>query len=272
MPKLIGAFRLKNESNFIEKTLLEACNYCDEIAIVDDWSDDLTIDIVSQVCYSAKIPYRIIKSPDKKYHEGRDRNLLLKIVNEMSGEWCIQIDADEVYEREFVKNIRDYINLGVDIIWVYATHMWSLEETLWYTVNTFRVDSGWSSSFLEDGTGIQNERPALFKVKYPQFRSSALRDHGHLCPKDLVKSSNFFHSRKIFAHFGYATPKLADKKCIRHGSIPAVTEEEINGVNYLPGWEPDDFNSKIAVNIFKNEWLNRNKVKLKKLERKIWSD
>jgi len=269
MPKIIGAFRLKNESNFIEKTLLEACNYCDEIAIVDDWSDDLTIDIVSQVCYSAKIPYRIIKSPDKKYHEGRDRNLLLKIVNEMNGEWCIQIDADEVYEQNFIKSINNYIKTSNDVIWVGVTHMWSLEEKNWYDVNTFRIDSGWSTQFLNDGIGIQHFRPALFRVLPNFLTSSSVRDHGYLCPNALINSSNSLYTDKIFAHFGYATPHLVESKCERHGTIPAVTEEEVLGVNYKPGWKPENFNELAATSEFKRVWLDKN-VELKKMTRKIW--
>jgi hypothetical protein len=75
----------------------------------------------------------------------------------------------------------------------------------------------------------------------------------------------------IFAHFGYAIPSLVEKKCIRHGNIPAVMPEEVNGANFEPGWQPKDFNSNVAINIFKNEWLKKDGVKLKKLMRKVWS-
>ena len=270
MPKLIGALRVKNEEFFLEKTINEVCQYCDELAFIDDNSEDKTIEIINDVCYKNKTPHRIIKSPDKRFHEGRDKNLLLELVYEMKAEWCLAFDADEVYEYNFVKNIPQYIKDKFDVIWVGATHLWSIEKKLlWHEVNTFRIDNGWSTSFLEDGTGIQHNRPALFKI-YPQLKSGSLRDHGYTCPKELWYSNNCLFSKKIFAHFGYATQSLIEKKCIRHGNIPAVTKEEVDGANYEPGWQPENFNSEAAVNSFKNEWLKKDEVKLKKLSRKIW--
>lgn len=268
MPKLVGALRVKDDEIFLEKTINEVCKFCDEFAVIDDNSKDRTIEIIEDTC---KIPHKIIKTPDDRFHEGRDKDLLLNLVHEMKAEWCLAIDADEVYEQDFVIKVPSYIKADVDVVYVGATHLWSLEEKLWYTVDTFRYDSGWSTSFFSDGTGIQHNRPALFKIYPNQKKSGSLRDHGYLCPKKLLSSENCFLSDKIFAHFGYATPSLIEKKCIRHGNIPAVTQEEVDGANFEPGWQPEKFNSEAAVNEFKKVWLKKDGVQLKKLSRRIWS-
>jgi len=270
MPKLVGALRIKDEEIFLPKTLQEACGYCDEFAIINDWSSDKSIEIISEICYSNRIPFRLIKSCDKRYHEGRDRDQLLQLAVEMKANWCIQIDADEVYECEFVKNIQDFLKFKVDVIWVGITQMWSLENRKWNEVDTFRVDDGWTTSFYEDGTGIQHERPALFRVYNTFTKSGSLRDHGYLCPKELWGLEHSFYCRKVLAHFGYATPTLIEKKCIRHGSIPAVTQEEIEGTNYEPDWKPEFFDKDAAIKTFRKEWLKKS-IELRKLTRKIWS-
>jgi len=270
MPKLVGALRVKNEELFLERTIEQACSYIDELAILDDFSTDKTIEIISRICYKCSTPYRIIYSPDKRYHEGRDRDLLLNLVHEMNADWCIQIDADEVYERNFADSVKKYMSMNIDVVWIGVCQMWSVDEKPWYDVTTFRTNNGWSTSFYHDGIGIQHNRPALFRIYESQRKSGSARDHGYLCPIELHDSNKCLYPLQIFAHFGYATPSLIKKKCERHGNIPPVTKEELEGTDYGLDYNPENWNPTEAIKAFEKEWLQVDNVDLKELNRKIW--
>jgi len=276
MPKLIGAFRVKNDAEFLKKTVPEACRYCDEIVAVDNWSDDDSIQVIIESCKKSNTPLYIEKTENALFHEGRDYNQILKTSHAIGADWIIQIDADEIYEHEFTSKIRRYMDMQFDVFFTGVTHMWTLdEEKEWFEVSTARVGSGWSTMQHEDGTPLQHERPALFRVNKNHVESNALRYHGSLCPIDIYRTNNCHFTGKVIAHFGYATPALVSKKCERHGSIVQPRKEEIEDrVNHPPGWVPEGekLNFDAAVNMFKGEWMNKENVKLIEIKRKIWYD
>jgi glycosyltransferase involved in cell wall biosynthesis len=273
MPKLVGAMKVKDEEIFIEKTVSQILKYVDALVVVDDWSIDKTVQIIQDLCLTAKKPLRIEKAPNKTYHEHSVGNLELQLVHELQGEWCIQIDADDVYERQFVINISKYILLkSVDVIYAGATHMWSLEEKDWWKVDHFRIDSGWMNWWTKGQVAIQHRRPALFRIIKGQDICGYARDHGYLCPKEIFNSTRKFDPQESFCHFGYAVPSLIEKKCIRHGNIPALTHEETHeGIIYPPDYHPEGFTPEINIETFKKSWMNQEGMQLMKFPRTIWS-
>ena len=274
MAKLIGAFRVKNDAEFLKKTIPEACQYCDEIVAVDNWSDDNSIEVIIEACKANNTPIHLEKTEDARFHEGRDYNQILRNSHAIGADWIIQIDADEVYEYEFTSKIRKYMSMNFDVFFTGVTHMWTLDQDKeWYDVDTCRVGSEWSTMQHDDGTPIQHERPALFRVNKDHVTSNALRYHGSLCPSPLYKSNNCLFTGRVIAHYGYSTPALVKKKCERHGNIVQPRKEEIeDGVNRPPGWIPEgeNLNFDAAVNMFKNEWMRTDNVELVKMIRKVW--
>lgn len=274
MPKLVGAMKLKNEELFIEKVVGQVLTYVDALVIVDDWSEDRTAEIIQDLCSASKIPLRIEKSPHKTYHEFSDGNLELQMVHGFEADWCIQIDADDVYEYEFVKRLDAFMaRTDIDTYYAGATHMWTTDSNKnWWEVEDFRIDSGWVNFWKMDNVGIQHQRPALFRIIPGQLECGYGRDHGYLCPKQIFKSVRKFDPQLSFCHFGYATPKLAEKKCERHGSIPPLTAEETqNEIIYPPDYMPEGFTPEINIATFKKAWTNTEGVQLRKFPRRIWS-
>ena len=63
-PKIVGIYRVKNESRFIEQSLKSVMDICTEIIILDDNSSDDTVEI----CSSIDKVKEIIKQADLKGH------------------------------------------------------------------------------------------------------------------------------------------------------------------------------------------------------------
>ncbi|WP_372645822.1 glycosyltransferase family 2 protein [Ancylomarina sp.] len=87
-----------NEESNIEETL-KSLDFVDEIIIVDSYSTDKTIEVVSK--YTSKIFY-------KKFEDfSSQRNFAL---SKVSNNWVMRIDADEVLPEKLIKRLYDIVN------------------------------------------------------------------------------------------------------------------------------------------------------------------
>jgi glycosyltransferase involved in cell wall biosynthesis len=106
MDKLTAVIIVKNEEHKIEKCLNSLVNFVDEIVIVDDLSSDKTVEICKK--YGAKI---II-------HESRgnfDNQRNIGIQN-ATGDWILQMDADEIVPEEAACKIKETIRKPKDFV------------------------------------------------------------------------------------------------------------------------------------------------------------
>ena len=95
MPKLSAVIITKNEEDGI-KECLEALNYfVDEIVVVDDESSDKTRDICK--AYGAKV---VVNKSEGNFD--RQRNIG---IDNATGEWILQMDADEIVSQAAAKKI-----------------------------------------------------------------------------------------------------------------------------------------------------------------------
>lgn len=83
--KLSVALTTYNEEENIARCLKSIYNWCDEIVLVDGKSTDKTVEIAKS--FNAKI---ILKENEKNFH----KNKKIAIEN-CTGEWILQLDADE---------------------------------------------------------------------------------------------------------------------------------------------------------------------------------
>jgi glycosyltransferase involved in cell wall biosynthesis len=95
-----------NEEKFLKRSLTNVSPYVDEVVIVDGGSTDKTLEIAKS------LGVRIIQSPWKEDFAAQ-RNISLKHATK---DWILVIDADEVYEKKLLEELRSLVNnnIGVD--------------------------------------------------------------------------------------------------------------------------------------------------------------
>lgn len=99
--KLSIAIATFNEEGNIKRCLESVKNIASEIVIVDGSSTDNTVEIAKK--YSAKI---LVKDNPKMFHINKQ-----KAIDLASGEWILQLDADEVVSQKLSEEILKIINM-----------------------------------------------------------------------------------------------------------------------------------------------------------------
>lgn len=107
--KISVAIATYNEQDSIGRCLKSVADWVDEIIVVDGSSDDKTRDIAKE--YKA----RIVKTDNPPiFHINKQ-----KAINEASGKWILQLDADEVVTPELKKEILQVLeNEEINGYWI----------------------------------------------------------------------------------------------------------------------------------------------------------
>lgn len=100
MEKISVAIAVFNEEKNIRKSLSSIAGWVDEIVVVDGSSTDKTVEIAKK--YKAKI---IITDNPPIFHINKQ-----KAIDACSGDWILQLDADEVVSDELKNEILRVIN------------------------------------------------------------------------------------------------------------------------------------------------------------------
>lgn len=100
MNKLTAVIITKNEEKKINRCLASLKNVADEIVVIDDISTDATVEICKR--FGAKVFIN-----ESKGNFDRQRNIGIE---NASGEWILQMDADEIIPEASGKRIREKIS------------------------------------------------------------------------------------------------------------------------------------------------------------------
>ena len=92
--KISAAIITFNEEKNIKRTL-EKLSWCNEIVVVDSFSEDKTLEICAR--FGAKIFYKEFNG------YGEQKNFL---VEKCKNEWILSVDADEVLSDELIEEIK----------------------------------------------------------------------------------------------------------------------------------------------------------------------
>lgn len=100
MTKISVAVATFNEEKNIGKCLESVADWVDEIVVVDGSSSDNTVEIVQK--YKAKV---IVTDNPPIFHINKQ-----KAIDKCTGDWILQLDADEIVSKELKREILDTIN------------------------------------------------------------------------------------------------------------------------------------------------------------------
>lgn len=101
--KIVGLVAARNEEGVIGNCLKALSVYTDAIVVLDDASQDSTLEIVKSLREECKIEKIITKNVWVRDERG-DKNALLYAGREVGGTHFILIDADEMFTAECAKN------------------------------------------------------------------------------------------------------------------------------------------------------------------------
>jgi len=103
--KLIACLRIRNESWIINYTLSALSEFVDEILIIDDGSEDETVEICRSCPKVTEIVEKGIQY-DRKRNETADWNSLAKMAVKRGADWIWGTDADEMVEPKIKSEIQ----------------------------------------------------------------------------------------------------------------------------------------------------------------------
>lgn len=120
--KITLGMLVRNESDrYLERVLQQSIQYADHIVIVDDASEDNTVNICRQ---HINIPLTLVSNTAPMFHnEIVLRKQLYNLIIETNPDWIMIVDADELVDhpeqiKEYVKNCHeDYISMRLFDMW-----------------------------------------------------------------------------------------------------------------------------------------------------------
>lgn len=104
--KIVGMVQMRNEALIIEQCLRGLAQYTDSIVVLDDASEDQSVEIVKSLADELKIE-RIICNKKSGWEHSTEmdlRDLLIHTARSIGATHFIQLDADELLSARCMKN------------------------------------------------------------------------------------------------------------------------------------------------------------------------
>lgn len=103
--KIVGISLIKNEDLYIEQVLKNTLDFCDEIIVLDNMSEDKTFEIVSKMAKNnSKIKLFRIKKASESH------SFIENYAN--TNTWIFKIDGDEIYDASGLRKLREILFSG----------------------------------------------------------------------------------------------------------------------------------------------------------------
>lgn len=199
--KITLAMLVRNESGkFLKEVLQHASGYVDNAVILDDASEDNSIDICIEALKD--IPIKIVHNEKHGFdNEINLRKQLWDITIDTKPDWILFLDADEIFEDRICGVIRDLVDQpSFDYYSFRLYDMWD--------ENHYREDVYWSAH--------KYYRPLLIRYQ-PDFEYTwnELPLHCGRMPKNIFELSGCVCYVKL-KHLGWSTPELRKLKYERY--------------------------------------------------------
>lgn len=205
--KITLAMLVRNEADrYLRRTLENASQFIDQAVILDDASEDNTIEVCRQVLTANKIPFTIAENKISLFsNEILLRKQLWEITTNTQPDWILILDADEMFEEEAATELRRLANRYAAVDY-YAFRLYDL-----WTEDSYREDRYWSAH--------KTYRP--FMVKYiPGFQAQWLETPQHCgrFPLNINELKGEASSLRI-KHLGWMKPEDRLKKYYRYKAL-----------------------------------------------------
>lgn len=205
MHDLVGLYRVKNEEQWMERSLKSLVNAVDKIVVFDDHSVDKT----EEICKSFDKVIWVPSPFDTTLDEVRDKNYIVQYaIKECKPLWFMCLDGDEELEPGGDVRLRAFVDkminskMAPDMVHFKFLYMWDKSDMV-------RHD-GLYSRFIS---------PRLWKVGYDhtkcvfKYMSSKVGFHCGWVPTDMGESIPI-KSKLHILHWGNFTPEIRRHKYV----------------------------------------------------------
>ncbi|MDF2751675.1 MAG: glycosyl transferase family protein [Gaiellaceae bacterium] len=169
--KLVASLVVRNElSRYLEPCVASLLEFCDEIRVLDDCSDDGTLGWLGKKWVSERVFVATTQERSFYVHEGRIRQQLLEWTLKAEPTHILAIDADEfVADGRMLR--KGLTNQPQQEVWTLGMQeIWKADENaLW-----IRSDGGWRA----------HETTALYRVPPELPHSFAIVDRALACGRE----------------------------------------------------------------------------------------
>jgi glycosyltransferase involved in cell wall biosynthesis len=247
MPDVTAILAVLNEADSI-RGCLETLDWCDNIVVVDNGSDDDTVDIAQE--YTERIIHY------NKQH-GFGDPLKRHGIKQVKTEWAFIIDADELVQPRLADRLKSIVDRNnVDVVeipfknylfgqWVQATNWWPA-----FYPRLFRVDS---MNLTEEVHAYENVDDDATVHRLPLDPDLAMIHFNYTDIEDYISRTNTYTTieadqknehfsrldilRRPIEEFGYQLLKEKGYKIGRLGLLIALLTAWYRFLMYLKMWE-----------------------------------
>lgn len=200
---LVASLVCHNEKQrYIEQSIPALAEFCDDIRVLDDRSDDGTCE---WLCEQDSVSLSINDGPPMFEHEGQARNLLLDWTLEAQPTHVLAIDADEfISDPQALRGAAE--STTTPIFTLEMTEVWqATKEMLWV-----RYDGGWRSSKV----------PVLYRPPERRDGSWKILNRPLACGREPVairrRLGEAQHLPVKLLHFGWANERQRQARYDRY--------------------------------------------------------
>ncbi|MFC1841810.1 glycosyltransferase family 2 protein [Candidatus Dependentiae bacterium] len=224
--KIVALLRIRNESLILEQCLKALSLYADAIILLDDASEDNSLEIAQNLAKICNIE-KIVATDTWNINEKRDRNNLLQLGREIGGTHFIFLDADEMFTADSLKDnfLRKKIlslNPGekISMMWI----------QLWRGIDKFKIDGGVTvKNFIICDDGKFQYPDQFFTYKGKTYKKCMHCPRTPTSPDEKIVD---LHSHHVlhFQGVNYKNMQIrtASYRCREHIKNPHILPEHIN--------------------------------------------
>lgn len=199
--KLVLSMVVRNEAGrYLRAVLQHAATYVDEIVIIDDASEDETIQVCREAVGAKTLT--LFRNKVSLFHdEYRLRQRQWELTLRAKPDWILFLDADEMFEDRIRDEIRRLINqTDYDVVCFRLYDMWDMEH--------YRDDKYWRAHTVY--------RPFLIRYR-PDFtyRWKETAQHCGRMPDNILELPAV-GSQVRLKHYGWARPEDREAKYRRY--------------------------------------------------------
>lgn len=219
---IVGALLARNEGGpdrYVERCVRNALSFCDALVVVDDHSEDDTVEIIRAAAAARNKPVTIIESGNAVNFWENDetpvRAQLWRAAVDVAGPdgWVYVFDADHELVEITPSDVRMLCRSHILNAWAFP--LWDC----WDSDETMRVDGYWQAHF--------HPRPWLFKAHpYEGFQPSWDRAGLHVghFPTNYPIRAMQAPGMAAIRHLGYIQGKHRKKKHRNYLRVPGLSE------------------------------------------------